>query len=160
MHEEAAPDLVVQEPPLRRADVYVTASPLAVASISASNAVSCADDVGERDRVEPPEVHSLGEHLDPEALREERCVLEDVVPRHPRAAQRLDADELGQGAAAELDALDAAARERRAAKIAAFEHDVGERRAAEVRLLEPAVAEHDPLRASPAGNRRSRRGSR
>ena len=63
--------------------------------------------------------------------------------RAPRSASTPTSS--GQRAAGEARPSDAAARERRALKVAAVEDDVGERRAREVRLLEPAVAKHDPL---------------
>ena len=103
VQDEAAPDQVVKEPPARRIR-RCSRRPRRRASRRSARRTpsSCADDVGERDRDGAARGSLVGEHLDAEALCEERRVLEDVAPGHARAAQRLDADELGQRAAGEL----------------------------------------------------------
>jgi len=85
------------------------------------------------------------QNLDPREGREENGVLEDVVPRHSHAAERLSTTKAHEVAAAKLDPLETGARERHLAQLTALEDDVLQRRAAEVALAHPAVAEDDPF---------------
>ena len=68
----------------------------------------------------PPSMRNAGwalgllvrQNLDPREGREENGVLEDVVPRHSHAAERLSTTKAHEVAAAKLDPLQARARER------------------------------------------------
>src|SRR5665213_2183170 len=83
--------------------------------------------------------------LDPERGREQSGAADNVVPRHPRATQRLRAADAGEVTAPQLDRLDGHARESRLAQLAALEEHVLQRRSVEVALAHPTVAEDDPL---------------
>ena len=63
----------------------------------------------------------------PERCSEQRAVLEHVVPGHACAAQRLDAAETSQVAAAKFDPLELHAAERRLPKLAVVEQNIRQR---------------------------------
>src|SRR5581483_4321019 len=70
-----------------------------------------------------------------------------VAPAQARAAERFDAAQVGQVAAAELDALEPRVGERRLPELAVLEQHILELRAGELALAEAAVPEDDVLQA-------------
>ena len=90
-------------------------------------------------------IKPLVDDLDAERDREERRVLEHVVPGHPGAAQCLDAAKAREVAAAKLHPLEPGAAECRLPELATLEEHVGESGVVEVALGHPAVAEDDAL---------------